>query len=61
MIVCVMLTNSERARLVRAELETIAAALQLEELAELLVIGRKLLEQSGSDVADEERDQPQYD
>ena len=39
------MTTSEAARHVRAELETIAAGLQLRELARLLEVGRRLLEE----------------
>jgi hypothetical protein len=39
-----MLTPSETARLARAELETIASALRVDELAKLVALGRRLLE-----------------
>jgi hypothetical protein len=39
------MTTSEAARHVRAELETITAGLQLHELARLLELGRRLLEE----------------
>ena len=39
------MTTSEVARHVRAELETITAGLQLHELARLLELGRRLLEE----------------
>jgi hypothetical protein len=40
-----MLTPSEHARLARAELETIVAALRVHELAQLVALGRRLLDQ----------------
>ncbi len=39
-----MLTPSEHARLARAELEAIVAALRFDELAQLVALGRRLLE-----------------
>ena len=39
------MTPSETARHARAELETIAAGLRLHELARLVALGRRLLEQ----------------
>jgi hypothetical protein len=39
------MTQSETARHARAELETIAAGLRLHELARLVALGRRLLEQ----------------
>ena len=39
-----MLTRSEQVRHARAELEAIAAALRLDELAKLVALGRRLLE-----------------
>jgi hypothetical protein len=39
------MTQSEAARHVRAEIETIAAGLRLHELARLLEVGRRLLEE----------------
>jgi hypothetical protein len=39
------MTASETARHARAELETIASCLQVHELARLVALGRKLLEQ----------------
>ena len=45
-----MLTPSERARLVRAELDAIVASLRAHELEQLVVLGRRILE-----VADERR------
>lgn len=39
-----MLTPSEQARLTRAELEAIVAALRIHELAQLVALGRRLLE-----------------
>jgi hypothetical protein len=41
----VFMTTSEAARHVRAELETIAAGLQLDELVQLLALGRRLFEE----------------
>jgi hypothetical protein len=41
-----MLTSSEQARHARAELEAIAAALRVHELALLVALGRRLLEQN---------------
>jgi len=46
-----MRTTSEVARHVRAELETIAAGLQLRELARLLEVGRRLLEEQDASAA----------
>jgi len=40
----IMLTTSEHARHARAELDAIAAALRLSELAQLVVLGRRLLD-----------------
>jgi hypothetical protein len=40
------MTPSETARRFRAELDTIAAALRAHELARLVALGRKLLEQA---------------
>lgn len=40
-----MLTTSDHARLARAELDAIAAALRLSELEQLVVVGRRLLGQ----------------
>jgi hypothetical protein len=40
-----MLTRSEHARFARAELEAIIAALRVHELAQLVALGRKLLDQ----------------
>jgi hypothetical protein len=42
------MTTSEAARHVRAELETIAAGLQLHELARLLELGRRLIEEQSA-------------
>ncbi len=39
-----MLTPSEHARLARAELEAIVAALRFDEIAQLVALGRRLLE-----------------
>ena len=44
-------TTSEAARHVRAELETIAAGLQLRELARLLELGRRLVEEQADATA----------
>lgn len=44
------LTPSECARHARAELETIIAALRVHELAQLVALGRHLLEQPNVDV-----------
>jgi hypothetical protein len=40
-----MLTPSEHARLARAELDVIVAALRVDELAQLVALGRRLLDQ----------------
>jgi hypothetical protein len=45
-----MPTPSEHAYLARAELEVIASALRLHELALLVELGRKLLDCGGSEV-----------
>ena len=42
------MSTSEAARHVRAELETIAAGLQLDELVQLLALGRRLAEEHGA-------------
>ena len=39
------MTSSEKARHVRAELETIMASLQLRQLGQLLALGRRLAEE----------------
>ena len=44
------MTQSETARHARAELETIAAGLRLHELARLVALGRRLLEQGETPV-----------
>lgn len=51
-----MLTTSEHARHARAELDAIAAALRLSELEKLVVLGRRLIEQSSERSADTFRD-----
>ena len=52
------MTTSEAARHVRAELETIAAGLQLHELARLLELGRRLLDDQSVRI-DAPREAPQ--
>ena len=47
-----MLTTSEHARRARAELDAIAAALRLNELEQLVVLGRRLLEQDAKRSSD---------
>ncbi len=45
-------TTSEAARHVRAELETIAAGLPLRELARLLALGRRLVDEQAEAAGD---------
>jgi hypothetical protein len=43
-MISLAMTPSERARHARAELEAIVAALRVDELAQLVALGRRLLE-----------------
>jgi hypothetical protein len=43
-----MLTRSDHARHARAELEAIVAALRVDELAQLVALGRRLLDESSA-------------
>lgn len=50
-----LLTPSDHARYARAELEAIAAALRADELAQLVALGRRLLEDKRSEPREGER------
>jgi hypothetical protein len=51
-----MLTPSENARLARAELDAIVSALRLHELAQLVALGRRLLDNDHEVLVEERRE-----